>query len=96
VQTYFFLKLVPTRPTFAQDMSDEERTVMQQHGAYWAGLMKQGKVHVFGPVFDPKGAFGMGVVMADSEEEVRDLTEKDPASKINHYEYYPMRAIVPA
>jgi uncharacterized protein len=68
---------------------------MQQHVAYWMELMKQGKVHVFGPVFDPNGAYGMGVVEMGSEDEVNRFVAGDPASKINRYEVYPMRAVLP-
>jgi uncharacterized protein len=96
MKKHFFLKLVPSRPTFAQDMSDEERTIMVQHAAYLTSLMHQGKVRVFGPVFDPAGAYGMGVVEADSEEEVHALIAKDPAAQINRYEVYPMRAVLPS
>jgi hypothetical protein len=32
---YFVLKLTPPRPTFAEDMTEEERTIMMQHAAYW-------------------------------------------------------------
>ena len=69
---------------------------MQQHAAYLTGLMQQGKVRAFGPVFDPAGAYGMGIVEAESEEEVRELISHDPASEINRYEVYPMRAVLPA
>lgn len=93
---HFFLKLVPCRPTFAQDMSTEERAVMQQHVAYWMEWMKQGKVHVFGPVFDPNGAYGMGVVEMENEDEVNRFVAGDPAAKINHYEVYAMRAVLPS
>jgi uncharacterized protein len=93
---HFFLKLVPCRPTFAQDMSPDERAIMQQHVGYWADLMKQGKVHVFGPVFDPSGVYGIGVVEVESEAAVNDLVAKDPATKINQYEVYAMRAILPS
>ena len=30
---HFFLKLNPCRPTFTQDMNDQERAIMQQHVA---------------------------------------------------------------
>ncbi len=93
---HFFLKLVPCRPTFAQDMSVEERAIMQQHVVYWSEVMKQGKVHVFGPVFDPNGAYGMGVVEMESDDEVNRFVAADPASKINHYEVYPMKAVLPS
>ena len=93
---HFFLKLVPSRPTFAQDMSPEERGIMQEHVGYWTELMQQGKVHVFGPVFDPTGAYGMGVVEMESDAEVNEFVAGDPASKISHYEVYLMRAVLPS
>jgi len=92
---HFALKLLPCRPTFAQDMTPEERTIMQQHVVYWRGLMDKGKVLVFGPVMDPKAVYGLGIIEAESEEEVKDFIANDPATKINTYEYYPMRAVVP-
>jgi uncharacterized protein YciI len=91
---HFALKLIPCRPTFAQDMSPEERAIMQQHVVYWRGLMDKGKVLVFGPVMDPKAVYGLGIIEAESEEEVKDFIANDPATKINTYEYYPMRAVV--
>lgn len=93
---HYYLKLVPVRPTFALDMSEDERAVMLKHVAYWMELMNKGKVIVFGPVSDPAGAFGMGVIEAESEEEVKNITDNDPASKINRYEVYPMRAVTPS
>jgi uncharacterized protein len=93
--SYFFLKLVPCRPTFAIDMTDEERAVMMAHIAYWKTWMAEGRVVVFGPVMDPAGPYGMGVVRAKNEEGVQDFVANDPASKINRYEWYPMRAVVP-
>ena len=91
---YFTLYLIPTRPDFAQTMSDEERSIMQQHVGYWTSMMNQGKVVAFGPVMDPKEVYGLGIVSVDEEQEVKDLIANDPAGKINRYEYYPMRAIV--
>ncbi len=92
---HYFLKLNPCRPTFAQDMTDEERAIMQQHVVYWNNLMNKGMVVVFGPVFDPKGVYGMGIVEVENEQQLRELTKNDPAANINTYEYYPMRAITP-
>ena len=92
---FFALKLIPPRPTFAQDMTSEERSIMQEHVGYWMDLMKQGKVIVFGPVLDPQSVYGLGVVVVDDEEEVKQMTLNDPAIKINRYEYYPMMAVTP-
>ncbi len=92
---YFFVRLNPRRSDFAQTMTAEERSIMQEHAMYWRGHMNQGKVIVFGPVFDPKGFFGMGVVGAETEEELLGFMEKDPAGKINTFEHYEMRAVLP-
>jgi uncharacterized protein YciI len=92
---YYALKLLPPRPTFSQDMTAEERTIMQQHVAYWMQLMHQGKVVAFGPVMDPKGAYGLGIICADNDEEVKKFMAEDPANGLNTYEWHPMRAVVP-
>ena len=57
--------------------------------------MNHGKALVFGPVFDSKETYGLGIVKVDSEEELAALIANDPAGKINKYEYYPMQAITP-
>jgi uncharacterized protein YciI len=93
---YYALKLIPCRPDFAQTMTDEERSIMQQHVGYWMDFMNKGHVVVFGPVFDPAGAYGFGVVSADTEDQLQSFMQNDPAATINKYEYYPMQAIVPA
>ena len=92
---HYFLKLNPCRPTFARDMSAEERAIMLQHVTYWAELMNKGLVVVFGPVMDPKEVYGVGVVEVENEEQLNELIKGDPATSINRYEYYPMRAVMP-
>ena len=92
---YYVLKLLPPRPTFAFDMNDEERAVMQKHIAYWAEYLQKGIAVVYGPVNDPKGPYGIGIVEVDSEEDVKQLIANDPAAKINTYDVAPMfRAIL--
>jgi uncharacterized protein len=93
---YFVLYLLPSRPDFAQTMTDEERAIMMKHVAYWTDIMNQGKVLAFGPVLDPSEVYGLGIISVGSEQEVEDLIANDPASKINRYEYFPMKAVVPA
>jgi len=77
------------RPDFAQTMTAEERSIMQQHVGYWTDLMNKGKVVIFGPVIDPKQIYGLGIISVDSEQEVKDFIANDPAAKINKYEYFP-------
>nr|WP_109484406.1 YciI family protein [Occallatibacter savannae] len=74
-------------------MSPEERQIMQQHVGYWTDLMQKGTAIVFGPVMDPSGVYGIGVVHAESENQLRALIDGDPAKTINHYDYWPMRAV---
>lgn len=93
---YFALKLIPPRSTFAQDMSEEERAIMQQHVAYWRDLTDKGITIVYGPVSDPRGTYGLGVIEVDSEEQAHALTADDPAvrSGLNKLEIYPIRAVL--
>lgn len=92
---YFVLHLLPSRPDFAQTMTDEERAIMMQHVAYWTEIMNQGKVLAFGPVIDPKTVYGLGIIVVNNEQEVKDFIANDPATAINSYEYFSMMAIVP-
>ena len=92
---YFAVKLLPPRADFAQKMTEDERVIMRDHAAYWTLYMDKGIVQVFGPVFDPKGVYGLGIVAVDNEEELKEFIDGDPALKINTAEYYPMMAILP-
>jgi|SRR5687768_12370467 len=89
----FFLKLNPPRPTFMMDMTGDEREIMQKHVSYWTSLLDEGTAIVFGPVFDPKGGYGAGVVSVDNEEHLKKIIANDPANGLNKYEFYPMRAV---
>jgi uncharacterized protein YndB with AHSA1/START domain len=93
---FFFIRLIPPRPTFMQDMTADERAVMGRHGAYWRGQLDAGVAIVFGPVADPKGAWGLGVVRAADEAAVRAFEAQDPAPRElgMHYEILPMARAV--
>ena len=92
---HFVVKFTPRRPDFAKTMTDEDKNIVQQHTAYWKDYMNKGIMLVFGPVYDPKGTYGLGIIAVDSEEQISKLMENDPASKIHNYEYYPMKATAP-
>jgi uncharacterized protein YciI len=89
----FFLKLIPPRTTFADDMTPEEGKLMQQHADYWKAQFAKGTVLIIGPVLDPKGAWGMAVLETATEEEARTLAMNDPSVKagLNKVELSPMR-----
>jgi uncharacterized protein YciI len=75
----FVFRLKAPRPTFALDMTDEEGEVMGRHAAYWQPLLAAGRMVVFGPVLDNTGSWGLGVVEADDENEIRSFAAGDPA-----------------
>ncbi len=91
-QRFFLIRLVAPRPTFLQDMTPAERAVMAEHGAYWRRRLAAGEVVVFGPVDDPAGSWGMGVVRAADEAGVRAFEAEDPAVQRlgMHYQVLPM------
>jgi len=72
-------KLIGPRPSFPADMTDQERQVMGDHVAYWAPFVQNGTVIVLGPVGDPTGVYGLGVVRATDPKANSALLAKDPA-----------------
>ena len=75
----FVFRLIAPRPDFALDMTEEERAIMGRHGAYWQPYIDSGQMVVFGPVLDTVGSWGLGVVEADDEDELRAFAAGDPA-----------------
>jgi uncharacterized protein YndB with AHSA1/START domain len=93
----WFVKLLPPRPSFAFDMDADERAVMLAHGGYWRERMNAGQVIVFGPVNDPAGPFGLGVLRAKDAAELEAFQAGDPAIQSGRgfrYESYPMLSAV--
>jgi len=81
-----------------QDMTPDERALMQEHGLYWRGKLAEGIAIAFGPVLDPKGPWGLGLLKAKDEAEIRAFESADPAkTKLGmHYEILPMFTLVHA
>ena len=93
--SHFLCRLIGPRPSFPADMSKAEAEVMQKHAAYWRELLAQGKAIAFGPVADPKGPWGLGLVAVRDEQELRELQARDPALALGmRYENLPMLALV--
>ncbi|HLJ88930.1 MAG TPA: YciI family protein [Candidatus Angelobacter sp.] len=84
---YFACKLIPPRKTFLNDMSEPERDVMRQHVGYWTDLLNRGKVLLFGPVDDPDGGFGLGILAlsdeSDAAAEAIQICQADPVQLRN-------------
>jgi uncharacterized protein YndB with AHSA1/START domain len=92
-QRYYLCRLLPSRATFMQDMNADERAAMQAHALYWRGKLAEGNVIAFGPVADPAGGWGVGIVAVRDEAQLRAFQSEDPAIKSNiglRYEALPM------
>ena len=75
----FVFRIQAPRPTFALDMTDEEREIMGRHAAYWQPFIDSGQMVIFGPVLDSTGSWGLGVIEAENEDYLRALAARDPA-----------------
>jgi uncharacterized protein YciI len=95
-KTYFVIKLIPPRPTFAQDTTKEEMDIMKQHGVYWKDKTDKGIAIIYGPVQDPNGVYGLGIIEVENEDQARIFAADDPAVKsgLSRIEIHPMRAIL--
>jgi uncharacterized protein len=90
---YYLCKLSPPRPTFPQDMTPEEAGIMQAHAAYCRELLDQGKAVVFGPVADPQGVWGLGVLQLPDDVDPQTIVADDPVLKADAgfvYQIMPM------
>jgi uncharacterized protein YciI len=91
--SFFFCRLNPPRPDFAKTMSDAERALMGTHAAYLRGEQEKGRVVLFGPVGDPKGAWGLGILECTDDAEARTITNNDPTVKSGQgfsYDVFPI------
>lgn len=90
---HFYFKLIPPRPTFAVDMTAEERALMMEHVRYTREAFDAGKILIYGPVLASTGGFGVAVLEMEDAAEVRKFGEEDPSIKagMNTFEFCPMR-----
>ena len=90
---FFFCRMNPPRADFAQTLTDTERALMGQHAAYLKAEQEKGVAVVFGPVGDPKGAWGLCVLECADEAHARAITDNDPVVKSGRgfsYDVYPI------
>lgn len=72
------LRLKPPRPGFAQTLTDDERAIMGRHAAHWQPWLERSAMVVFGPVLTEDDSYGLAVIEAEDEGEVRDFAAQDP------------------
>jgi uncharacterized protein len=83
VMKYYFYRLTVSRPTFLSDMTSDEKVLMQKHNSYLQDLLAKKKAIVFGPVADPAGLWGAGVLQLDDGEDAQALMDADPIIQQN-------------
>lgn len=76
----FVIRLIPPRPTFAVDLTDDEKDIMARHAAHWQPYLDSGQMVVFGPVLDGTGSWGLAVIDSDDEQGLRSFADKDPVA----------------
>jgi uncharacterized protein YciI len=93
---HFVYKLIPPRTTFALDMDETEAELMGKHAAYWRDQLDHGRVIVFGPVMDPAGVWGLGVLETEDEAAAHGLVLADPviAAGVCSFELHRIDAVV--
>ena len=67
--------------------------MMQAHVAYWTEQLGRARAVVFGPVADPAGPWGLGVVRVAGEDGMRAFDAADPAIRSGRgfrYDVLPM------
>jgi uncharacterized protein YciI len=92
-QKTWFVRLIPPRPTFANDMTETEQALMTAHFVYWKGMFEKGVCLFGGPVLDPKGVYAVLAIQAATEDEARAIASADPSVKggVNRIEVAEMR-----
>jgi uncharacterized protein len=74
----FVLRLIAPRPDFAQTITEAEREIMGRHAAHWKPYLDSGQMVLFGPVMTDTNSFGIAVVEAEDEDEIREFAARDP------------------
>jgi uncharacterized protein YciI len=77
----FFVRIIAPRSTFAQDITEPEKRLMDDHYAYWTVKYNEGVCLMGGPVLDPKGVYGVPVIRAATKDEARAIASADPSVK---------------
>ncbi len=88
----YLCKFVPPRPDFLSTMTEQEKELMGQHGAFLDEMTSRGVVVAHGPVVDPCGSYGVSLWRMAEGEDIASLTANDPIIQngLGHYEHFPM------
>ena len=89
---HYYFKLIAPRATFPVDITEQEKSLMAEHGAYCEQQFAAGTLLAYGPVMAPGGAFGVAILEVADETEAQQFGENDPSVRagLNRFEFYPM------
>jgi uncharacterized protein len=89
-ESLFLFRLIPPRADFAQTMTADEQEAMAGHQDYWRQLLRDGRVVVYGPVADPEGIWGVGVLRVPGQAEALEIGNNDPSilAGVNTFEVF--------
>jgi uncharacterized protein len=77
-KTYIY-KITPATKDFLQAIDAQGNNYMSLHFEYLKGLLDEGRLVLAGPCLDT--AFGIAIFYSGSEEEAKQIMERDPAVK---------------
>ncbi len=80
-------RLLGTRDTWPDDMTEAESAVMQKHFEYLRDLTAQKKVLMAGPVLGRDPKFGLVVLRVASLDEAHDIMKNDPSVQSGLHTY---------
>ena len=76
---HYYAIINPYRQDFITNPKEEEDKIMSDHFYYLKSLQKQKKLFLAGPTLIPEDPFGLIILETKTEEDARELLEKDPS-----------------
>ena len=79
-ETDYYMGTITARPTFVNDMTEEEGEIMGIHFEYLKSKFDSKELVLAGPIL-AEGQFGVSVFKANSYDQAMELASNDPAVK---------------
>lgn len=74
---WYLIRLTPPRPTFADDITEQESAVIGEHFAYLKGLEAAGRLKLAGRTAGAE--VGIALILAETLEDAQAMLAGDPA-----------------
>jgi len=88
----YLCKWIPPRSDFLATLSEHEKALMAEHGAFLNDLLEKRIIVAHGPVLDEEGGYGVSLYCIADDEEIGAFTSQDPfvTHGLGHYEHFVM------